>query len=100
MGSSDDLNAGLKVASQADVTIIVGGTTSGESIDRPNLTLDHGIDDIIMKVAETNFAASKKTVVITLIPGAIVMPWRDSTSAILSLFLGGQETGSALASVL
>jgi len=41
-----------------------------------------------------------RTVVLAQIPGAVVMPWRDSVDGIMALFLGGQETGSAWADVI
>jgi len=65
-------------------------------VDRANLSLDDGVDSLIAAVAKS----TSRTVVLTEAPGAIVMPWRNSVAAILTLFLGGQETGSAWADVL
>jgi len=84
------------VAGKADVTIVVAGTTSGESRDRENLNLDDGADDLIAAAGKAN----SKTVVLIQAPGTVLMPWHESTAAILMLFLGGQETGSAWAAVL
>ena len=44
----------------ADVTFVVGGTSSGEALDRYNLTLDAQQDALIQKVANV----AKKTVVL------------------------------------
>mmetsp|Transcript_131308 Transcript_131308/g.280838 ORF Transcript_131308/g.280838 Transcript_131308/m.280838 type:complete len:763 (-) Transcript_131308:148-2436(-) len=93
---NNDANAAIAAARQADVTIIVAATTSGESRDRPHLHLDHYADDFIAKVA----GQSKHTIVLMQIPGAVLMPWRDSVSSILAMFMGGQETGNAWADVL
>lgn len=98
--TNDDVEAAVNVASQADLTLVIGGATSSEQFDRVNLTLDHRADDLIWAVANANKELGKKTIVLTQVPGAIVMPWRDSVDAILTLFLGGQETGNAWASVL
>jgi len=45
-------------------------------------------------------ALDTPTVVLVQAPGAVVMPWRDSVEAILVLFLGGEETGNAWASLI
>lgn len=94
--TSDDANDATDKASKADVAIVVGGTSSGESTDRKNLNLDNGADDLIMTVA----MAAKKTVVLLQIPGVVMMPWRDNVSAVAAMFLGGQETGHAWAANL
>jgi len=94
--TTDDVVQGVAAAKEADVAVVVGGTTSGESMDRANLNLDHNIDQLIMAVASVN----RRTVVLTQIPGAVLMPWRDHVAAILALFLGGQETGTAWGAVL
>ncbi|CAE8583990.1 unnamed protein product [Polarella glacialis] len=86
----------LNVAYLADVVIVVTGTTAGESRDRESLHLDDGADDLIAAMVKQG----KPTVVLMQVPGAIVMPWRDSVAAILVLFFGGEETGNAWASVL
>merc|ERR1740121_257654 len=64
--------------------------------DRKDLNLDGGADALIEAVAKV----SKNTIVLMQIPGVVVMPWRGSVSAILAMFLGGQETGNAWAAVL
>jgi len=94
--TTNDPTSALQVAKQADVTIIVAATTCGESADRQNLSLDGGADDLIATVS----AAAKRTVVLVQAPGAVVMPWKKSVQAILVLFLGGEQTGSAWGRIL
>jgi len=93
---SNDIAAGIHAARQADVTIIVGATTSGESRDRSSLHLDDAVDLLVMDVSRE----AKKTVVLMQAPGAVIMPWRDWVQGIAVMFLGGQETGDAWADVL
>jgi len=81
---------------QADVTIVVAGTLSSEAADRTTLSLDDGADDLIAATG----SKTKNVVVLLQVPGAVLMPWKDSVNAIAALFLGGQETGNAWASVL
>jgi beta-glucosidase len=83
-------------AAKADVVIVVAGTTSGESRDRDSLDLDGDADSLIKAAGKAN----SNTVVLIQAPGTVVMPWDDSAAAVLMLFLGGQETGSAWGSVL
>ncbi|CAE7558889.1 bglB [Symbiodinium pilosum] len=45
-------------------------------------------------------SAAKQTVVLIQAPGAVVMPWKKSADAILMMFLGGEETGTAWARIL
>lgn len=94
--TNDSTSAAVAAAKLADVAIVVGGTTSGESEDRPNLSLDHGADALISAVA----AANPKTVALVAAPGAFLTPWRGAVAASAALFLGGQESGAAWASVL
>mmetsp|Transcript_8904 Transcript_8904/g.22966 ORF Transcript_8904/g.22966 Transcript_8904/m.22966 type:complete len:880 (+) Transcript_8904:3-2642(+) len=94
LGNSTE--AMLAAASQADATIVVGGTTCGENEDRAHLHLDDDVDELIEQVSQY----TKNVVVLLQVPGTILMPWRDSAAAILTLFLGGQETGNAWANVL
>lgn len=93
---SDDLEAALAVAGDADLTIVVAATTSSESVDRKDLHLDGNADALIPAVA----TKAKKTLVLVQTPGAVLLPWRHNVSAILCMFLGGQQTGAAWADVL
>lgn len=93
---SNNISAAVQAAMQADVAIVVAATTSGESVDRPNLSLDDGSDALIEAVA----AQTNNTVVLVQVPGAVLMPWRHSVSSILTMFLGGQMTGAAWADVV
>jgi beta-glucosidase len=90
------VSAAQFVASQADVTIVVAGTTIGESQDRSHLTLDGNMEDFVPQVA----SVSKKTVVLTMIPGQTLMEWSDSADGIATNFLAGEETGKAWAAVV
>lgn len=93
---TDNVTSAVQVAAQADVTIVVGGTSSGEALDRANLSLDGGADALVSAVA----AAAKRTVVLMQVPGATLTPWSSEVHAILTLFLGGQETGTAWGATL
>mmetsp|Transcript_91150 Transcript_91150/g.262925 ORF Transcript_91150/g.262925 Transcript_91150/m.262925 type:complete len:774 (+) Transcript_91150:98-2419(+) len=90
------LAAALEAASHADVVIVVGAATASEDRDRPDLSLADGADELIAAVA----AEGKPVVVLLQVPGPVLTPWRDEVAALAVLFLGGERTGSAWASVL
>lgn len=82
------------LASQApDMAIIVVSTTTEEGQDRPNLDLPDA--EIIRAVSKV-----KPTIVLVQAPGAVLMPWKEAVDAIAILFLAGEQTGFAWASLL
>ena len=58
--ASNDTAKAVELARQADVTIVVTGTTSGEAQDRKDLHLDSNADEMVAAVA----GAGSKTVVL------------------------------------
>lgn len=93
--SSNDPNA-VSAAAAADVAIVVTGTVSGEGSDRKTLALPSVDDGLIDRIS----AVQRKTIAVVLCPGAVLMPWANSTAAIIIQFMPGQEAGNALADVL
>ncbi|CAE8685001.1 unnamed protein product, partial [Polarella glacialis] len=93
---SHNVTEALAVARQADVSIILAATTAEEGKDRESLNLDDNANELIAAVAKDG----RPTVVLAQVPGAVLMPWREDVSAIALMFLGGEHTGSAWASVL
>lgn len=93
--NTDHISEAEDAVGDADVTIVVGATTSREGVDRASLNLDH-VDEFIANVSK----AAKRTVVLSQTPGAVLTPWRESVHAIALMFLGGQATGAAWADVL
>lgn len=91
----DGLARAKKIAEKADVVIVVGSATTTESKDRQSLSLDAGADDLVHRIA-----GFRPTVVLMEVPGAVLTPWRVKASAIACLFMGGEETGRAWASVI
>lgn len=83
------------VAAHADVVVIIAATWSQEGKDRPSLNLDNFTDELIFMMAKR-----KPTVVLLQTAGAVLTPWRDKAAAIATMFMGGESTGSAWASVL
>merc|ERR1712048_1337281 len=69
---SNRVSDAISVAEQSDLAIVVAATTSSEAEDRQDLHLDDGADMLIDAVSKV----AKKTIVLSQIPGAIVMPWR------------------------
>merc|ERR1712066_263106 len=94
--ATDDTRSVARVATKADVTIVVAGTSSGESMDRESLKLDGGADDLIKFLAPR----TKRLVVLLQIPGAVLMPWHEAVDGIAVMFLGGQETGAAWSEII
>ncbi|CAK9113738.1 unnamed protein product [Durusdinium trenchii] len=92
---SDDWKASVALAQTAELAVLCGATTSAEGRDRPNLKVDQ--EAFVVKVAQE---LKIPTVVVTLIPGAIVMPWIAHVDAALAAFLPGEATGLGIAQVL
>jgi len=82
----------------ADVAVLCGGATSSEGVDRSSLRLDN--EAFLIQALHLTSTMGVPAVVIGLVPGAIVAPWRHSAAAVLVMFLSGQETGNAAADVL
>eukprot|EP01060_Flectonema_neradi_P035382 TRINITY_DN649_c1_g1_i2.p1 TRINITY_DN649_c1_g1~~TRINITY_DN649_c1_g1_i2.p1 ORF type:complete len:667 (+),score=163.82 TRINITY_DN649_c1_g1_i2:65-2065(+) len=84
------------IAAQADATLVCGATTSSEGRDRSDLSLQKNEDTLIANVAKV----TKKVIVSTVTPGALLTPWREQIAAYLVPFMPGQEYGNALTEIL
>jgi beta-glucosidase len=94
--SGRDLDEAVRVAREAEVAVVVVGTTSGESSDRNGTSLP--ADQLAYLKAAT--AAQKKTVVVVMTPGAMTMDWAEAVGAIVCFFMPGQGQGESVARVL
>jgi len=100
----------VAAAKKSEVAIIVGGWTHGydyskwgdnaydaESVDKPNMNMPFGQDELIKAVE----AANPRTIVVLLGGGAIDMTqWIGNTNGIIEAWYGGMEGGNALAEVI
>ncbi|WP_233604712.1 beta-glucosidase [Micromonospora sp. HM5-17] len=89
----------VRVAADADVAVVVVGTTEeveSEGFDRTTLSLPGRQDELVRRVA----AANPRTVVVVNSGSPVLMPWVDEVAAILLTWFPGQEAGHALADVL
>ncbi|WP_137845463.1 glycoside hydrolase family 3 C-terminal domain-containing protein [Microbacterium sp. 2FI] len=84
------------VAAQADVSIVFGHYTMGETTDLADLHLDVNGDALISAVA----AASDQTVAVLNAGSAVEMPWIDDVDAVLHAWHSGEQFGPALAGIL
>lgn len=80
---------------EADVLVVVCGLLTIESHDRPNLSLDPTDADLIKEAS-----LAKPTIVLLMLPGAVLMPFRFQVSGILLQFYGGEASGHAFAAAL
>lgn len=98
----DLVTAAADAARAADVVIYVGGLShnggyDSEGVDRPNMKLPGGQDELLNRVVEAN----PKTVVVLMGGGAVEMgPWLERVPAVLYAWYPGLEGGNALAHVL
>ncbi|MFI6088333.1 glycoside hydrolase family 3 C-terminal domain-containing protein [Streptomyces sp. NPDC051218] len=89
----------VRAARDADVAVVVVGTTEGsesEGHDRTSLTLPGRQDELVAAVA----AANPRTVVVVNSGGPVELPWREQAGALLLSWFPGQEAGTGLADVL
>lgn len=86
----------VPVARAADVAIVFATRAEGEGFDAADLSLPWGQDALISAVA----AANPNTVVVLETGNPVVMPWRDSVSAIVAAWYPGQQGGRAIAEIL
>ena len=110
-GEGENFQEAVKLVQEADITVIVVGTSSGEGHDREDLSFgrpqsscqlppEESQDELIVRLAEEAKAHNTKVVVAMAAPGAILTPWRDQVDAIFHGMMPGQSYGTALASLL
>jgi beta-glucosidase len=93
------IDEAVRAATDADLAIVVVGTNAqveSEGIDRTSLSLPGQQDDLVAAVAATG----TPTVVVVNSGSPVLLPWRESVSAVLVTYFGGQEMGNALVDVL
>jgi beta-glucosidase len=94
-----DLQLAVEAAKEADVAIVVVGTTSHvetEGFDRSSLKLPGRQDDLVRAVAAVN----PNTVVVINAGSPVEMPWRKDVAAVLLTWFPGEEYGNALSDVI
>jgi len=94
----DDIEGARSCMAGAEVTVVCGGATSTETVDRQSLRLDQ--DAFISQVVGAGLGMKVPVVVLAYSPGALVMPWRDQATGIVLMFPSGQTTGSAAADIM
>ncbi|WP_308551614.1 glycoside hydrolase family 3 C-terminal domain-containing protein [uncultured Mediterranea sp.] len=91
----------LKVASEADCVIFIGGLNKSdgqdcENTDRKDLSLPYGQDELIEALA----GANANLIVVNISGNAVAMPWVGKVAAIVQGWYLGSEAGTSLAAVL
>ena len=97
--AEDDLQLAVDAARDAEVAIVVVGTTSHvetEGFDRSSLKLPGRQDELVRAVAAVN----PNTVVVINAGSPVEMPWRNDVAAVLLTWFPGEEYGNALADVI
>jgi beta-glucosidase len=85
------------LARQSDVAIVVVRTYETEEMDRPDLRLPNGQDQLIRAVA----AANPRTIVVLMNAGPVeIASWVEDVPAVLEAWFAGQEQGNAITRVL
>lgn len=87
------------VAAAADVAVVMAGLPEvfeTEGADREHLRLPASHDALVRAVA----AANPRTVVVLSNGAPVELPWLRDVGAVLEAYLGGQESGGAVARML
>jgi beta-glucosidase len=93
------LDEAVALAREADVAIVVVGTTAeveSEGFDRTTLALPGAQDELVRRVND----ACPRTIAVVNAGAPVLLPWADRVPAILLTWFPGQEAGNALADVL
>src|SRR3954447_17032836 len=95
----EELGRAVDLAREADVAIVVVGTTDeveSEGFDRTSLALPGAQDELVRRVNDAN----PRTIAVVNSGAPVLLPWADRVPAILLAWFPGQEAGNALADVL
>ena len=85
-----------KLAAASDLALVFADQWTTESVDVETLSLPKNQDATIDAVASAN----KKTVVVLLTGGPVLMPWLDKVGAVVEAWFPGAAGGEAIARVL
>ena len=97
--TGDSVQRAADLAARSDVAIVIVGTTDdweSEGHDRESLALPGQQDELIRAVRQAN----ERTIVLINTGSPVDMPWADDVAAVMQIWFGGQEMGSAVADVL
>ncbi len=97
VNEQEEIKKAIQLAADADIIVIAAGIEEGEFQDRALLNLPGKQEQLIQQLSQ-----SGKPVVVLLTGGsAITMShWIDKTEAVLMNWYGGDEAGTAVASIL
>ncbi len=85
-----------KLAAESELALVFADQWTTESVDAESLNLPKNQDATIDAVAEAN----RKTVVVLITGGPVVMPWLDKVGAVVEAWYPGTAGGEAIARVL
>ncbi|MFJ8888284.1 beta-glucosidase [Streptomyces sp. NPDC102402] len=94
--SSRNIERAVAAAAGARTAVVFAQDEGSEGWDRPSLSLPDGQDELIAAVTEAN----PNTVVVLNTGSSVLMPWLDSTAAVLQMWYPGQEGAGATAALL
>ncbi|KAI8664999.1 Fn3-like domain-containing protein [Fusarium sp. Ph1] len=89
----------VELARQVDVPIVIAGLNAdyeSEAVDRKDLRLPPGVDELIERVAKVN----PRTIIVNQSGCPVTMPWLKCVPTLIHAWFGGQETGNGIADVL
>jgi beta-glucosidase len=97
--AEEELARAVALARDADVAIVVVGTTEeveSEGFDRTTLALPGAQDELVRRINDAN----PRTIAVVNAGAPVLLPWADRVPAVLLAWFPGQEAGNALADVL
>ncbi|RPI29066.1 MAG: hypothetical protein EHM70_16060 [Chloroflexota bacterium] len=95
----DRLTRAIEAARTSDMAIVFIGNPEGyetEGMDRPDIELPGGQNELVFRVIEAN----PNTVVVLNAGAPVSMPWLESVPALVQMYYPGMDGGSAIARVL
>ena len=99
LSPEDDWAQAVAGAKDADVAVVVVGTTSlveSEGFDRKDLQLPGRQNELVEAIATAN----PNTIVVVNSGSPVELPWKDKVAAVLLSWFPGEEFGNALADVI
>jgi beta-glucosidase len=94
--AGDDLQRAARLAAQADAVLVFAHQWIGEGNDATSLALPDQQDALIAAVTQAN----PRTAVVLETGGPVVMPWLNSTAAVLEAWYPGTSGGEAIGRLL